>query len=44
MGGELVARVLVLVQLLVIDLSDLRQLRAVVRVLDRIVYRTSTDG
>lgn len=35
--GELVARVLVLVQLLMVDLADLRELGAVVRVLDRVI-------
>lgn len=35
--GELVARVLILVQLLMVDLADLGQLGAVVRVLDRVI-------
>lgn len=34
---ELVARLLVLLELLVVDLPDLRQFRAVIRVLDRVV-------
>lgn len=36
-SGEFVASVLILVEFLVVDLSDLRQLRTVVGMLDRVI-------